>query len=65
MQVLDLAYTQLLELPTYLLHTPQHLKVLNLTGNQMSRVPPALSFSHALEELHFSDNPISVLSEEK
>lgn len=61
LQVLDLSYTDLKDLPEYLLHTPKNLKVLNLTGNFMTRVPSALEHSHALEELHFSDNPVVVL----
>lgn len=60
-QVLDLSYTQLKELPEYLLHTPKYLHVLNLTGNFMTQVPAALEHSHALEVLQFSDNPVTVL----
>jgi hypothetical protein len=60
-QVLDLSYTELKDLPEYLLHTPKYLKVLNLTGNLMTRVPAALEHSHALEVLHFCENPVVVL----
>lgn len=61
LQVLDLSYTDLKDLPEYLLHTPKNLKVLNLTGNLMTRVPSALEHSHALEVLHFCENPVVVL----
>lgn len=61
LEVLDLSYTQLKDLPEYLLHTPKYLRVLNLTGNFMTQVPTALQHSHALEVLKFSDNPIIVL----
>ncbi|XP_033609785.1 leucine-rich repeat-containing protein 70 isoform X4 [Cryptotermes secundus] len=61
LEVLDLSYTDLKDLPEYLLHTPKNLKVLNLTGNFMTRVPSALEHSHALEVLHFSENPVVVL----
>jgi hypothetical protein len=60
-QALDLSYTQLKDLPEYLLHTPQFLHTLNLTGNLMTRVPAALQHTHTLEVLHFSDNPITVM----
>jgi Leucine-rich repeat (LRR) protein len=60
-QVLDLSYTQLMDLPEYLLHTPKYIRVLNLTGNLMTRVPAALQHTHALEVLYFSDNPVIVL----
>jgi len=60
-QALDLSYTQLKDLPEYLLHTPKYLHTLNLTGNLMTRVPAALQHTHALEVLHFSDNPVTVL----
>jgi len=61
LEALDLSYTQLKDLPEYLLHTPQHLRTLNLTGNLMTRVPAALQHSHALEVLYFCDNPVTVL----
>jgi Leucine-rich repeat (LRR) protein len=61
LQVLDLSYTELKDLPENLLHTPKYLKVLNLTGNLMTRVPSALEHSHALEVLHFCENPVVVL----
>jgi Leucine-rich repeat (LRR) protein len=60
-QVLDLSYTELKDLPEYLLHTPKYLKVLNLTGNLMTRVPAALEHGHTLEVLHFSENPVTIL----
>ncbi|GFG35757.1 hypothetical protein Cfor_05203 [Coptotermes formosanus] len=61
LEVLDLSYTQLMDLPEYLLHTPKYIRVLNLTGNLMTRVPAALQHTHALEVLYFSDNPVIVL----
>jgi Leucine-rich repeat (LRR) protein len=61
LQVLDLSYTELKDLPEFLLHTPKYLKVLNLTGNLMTRVPSALEHSQALEVLHFCENPVTVL----
>lgn len=64
-QALDLSYTQLKDLPEYLLHTPQNLHILNLTGNLMTRVPAALQHSHALEVLYFSENPVTVLDDTK
>jgi Leucine-rich repeat (LRR) protein len=60
-QVVDLSYTELKDLPEYFLHTPKLLRVLNLTGNLMTQVPVALQHSHALEVLYLSDNPIIVL----
>jgi Leucine-rich repeat (LRR) protein len=60
-QVLDLSYTELRDLPEYLLHVPKYLKVLNLTGNLMKMIPAALEHSHALEVLYFSENPLVVL----
>lgn len=60
-QVLDLSYTQLKDLPDYSLHTPKYLHTLNLSGNLMTRVPTALQDSHALQVLYFSDNPVTVL----
>jgi len=61
LEALDLSYTDLKDLPEYLLHTPKYLHTLNLTGNFMTRVPAALQHTHTLEVLHFSENPITVL----
>jgi Leucine-rich repeat (LRR) protein len=60
-QVLDLSYTHLKDLPGPFLHTPKYLRTLNLTGNFMTRVPDALQHSHALEVLYFSENLVTVL----
>ncbi|PSN31055.1 hypothetical protein C0J52_22955 [Blattella germanica] len=62
LEELDLSYTQLSDLPD-ILHTPDKLHKLSLMGNNFTKVPSALMHSHALEELDFSNNPISVLNQ--
>lgn len=55
---LDLSYTQIAELPKYFLHTPKHLSILNLSGNNFESVPAGLSDAHGLKQLFFNENPI-------
>lgn len=61
---LDLSFTKLKELPEHFMHTPKHLKVLDLSGNNFLTIPSTLNDSHVLEVLYFDNNPIANLTEE-
>lgn len=61
LEVLDLSYAELTDLPENMLHTRKSIKYLNLTGNEMVKVPDALKHGKALEVLHLSENPIAVI----
>ncbi|XP_035903395.1 leucine-rich repeat neuronal protein 3-like isoform X1 [Anopheles stephensi] len=56
---LDLSYMELEDIPKYLFHTPQRLQYLNLTGNLLQIVPPALTYAKGLKWLSVDENPIS------
>uniref|UniRef100_A0A182QLN0 LRRCT domain-containing protein n=1 Tax=Anopheles farauti TaxID=69004 RepID=A0A182QLN0_9DIPT len=55
---LDLSYMELEEIPIYLFHTPRGLRYLNLTGNLLEKVPPALAYATGLTWLSLDENPI-------
>ncbi|XP_053661212.1 leucine-rich repeat neuronal protein 3-like [Anopheles marshallii] len=55
---LDLSYMELEEIPKYLFHTPTGLQYLNLTGNLLKTIPPALSYAKGLKWLSLDENPI-------
>lgn len=59
-----MSYAELKELPQYFLHTPQYLRKLDLSGNQLTRIPETLEDAHVLEELIMDNNPIENLTEE-
>ncbi|XP_063923633.1 leucine-rich repeat neuronal protein 1-like [Zophobas morio] len=61
---LDLSYTGLSSLPGALLHVPRYLEKLDLSGNQLDRIPKTLGDSHSLSVLYFNNNPIVNLAEE-
>ncbi|KRT83563.1 hypothetical protein AMK59_3472 [Oryctes borbonicus] len=64
LEELDISYTELKDLPQYFLHTPQYLKKLDLSGNQMTKIPETLEDAHVLEELVMDGNPIANLTKE-
>ncbi|KAF5294333.1 hypothetical protein FQR65_LT10786 [Abscondita terminalis] len=61
---LYLSYTKIKKLPNYFLHTPKHLKVLDLSGNGFTSIPEGLTDVHTLETLFFNANSIVNLTEE-
>ncbi|XP_052860089.1 leucine-rich repeat neuronal protein 2-like [Anopheles cruzii] len=58
---LDLSYMELEEIPKFLLHTPRGLRYLNLTGNLLKEVPPALTYAVGLNWLSLDENPIETI----
>ncbi|KAK4878390.1 hypothetical protein RN001_010896 [Aquatica leii] len=61
---LDLSYTGIKSIPDSFLHTPKHLKLLDLSGNSFTSVPQGLTDVHTLETLIFNANPIVNLTQE-
>lgn len=55
---LYLRFTHIKELPDHFLHTPRHLKLLDLSGNNFRKIPTGLSEAQVLETLYFNNNPI-------
>lgn len=47
------------------MHTPNYLKILDLSGNNFSGIPSTLGESHALEILYFNNNPLQYLAKSK
>lgn len=58
LKYLDLSYMELASLPDYILHTPQDLETLNLTGNLFTSIPPSLSYATNLKYLSLDENPL-------
>lgn len=58
LRTLDLSYMELLEVPSRVLHTPQGLWNLNLTGNLLKTIPEALDYAINLKWLSLDENPI-------
>lgn len=61
---LYLQYTNISTLPAYLLHTPAHLAILDLSGNPIDKVPETLSDSHNLTELYLNDTDFVNITKE-
>lgn len=61
---LYLRFTHVKELPAHFLHTPRHLKLLDLSGNYFSEIPKGLSEAQVLQTLYFNNNPIVNISTE-
>ncbi|KAB0791581.1 hypothetical protein PPYR_03381 [Photinus pyralis] len=55
---LYLRFTHVKQLPDHFLHTPRHLKLLDLSGNDFTEIPQGLADAQVLETLYFNNNPI-------
>lgn len=62
LKFLDLSYMELDTLPEHMLHSPDLLTHLHLTGNLFTRLPTALSFAKNLEYLDLDENPLGNLT---
>uniref|UniRef100_A0A0A9VZD4 Leucine-rich repeat-containing protein 15 n=2 Tax=Lygus hesperus TaxID=30085 RepID=A0A0A9VZD4_LYGHE len=58
LEYLDLSRTQLRDIPPSMLHTSNHLHVLNISFNLFEDIPKALEATHELQDLVISGNII-------
>jgi Leucine rich repeat len=65
LQILDLSYTGIMELPLIMLEHLEKLRELFLGGNNFLNVPESLSFvGKSLKYLSLKENPIEIIDEE-
>lgn len=65
LQVLDLSYMELQDLPDNMLHGPRDLETLILTGNLFEDIPDNMELAINLKRLVFDENPMENYTEEK
>lgn len=62
---LDLSYMELTTLPAHILHSPNLLTHLHLTGNLFATLPDALGYATNLEYLNLDENPLGNMTGKK